>query len=472
MITGVGTVRIKFSDTKKSLTLPAYYIKDAETCLLSNKLLYQLGCNINYDPSYGSIKFANEEHSKLQDINGISKAWIEQSTDTYYTTLDHSSDSIWHYRFMHASTNKLSHLELFENEKLTSADCETCALTKMRRMPLKTDSLLKTKARKKNQVWHLDLLLPSIHHTGCMLFSLSTKSSDLKHSLNNLLSQAKTTCNLFVLDIQTGFLTTEFLSTLHENKIRFKLATPERHGETNGLAERSTLSLRALARSAIKHAKLSTDWWKFAFNYASFIKNRLPHIALENPTPFEVFHGYKPKLQHLKVFGCLAHKIVPTQQRKDKFNDVSIPLIFLGFDPLGSFLTCTLLNKRTKRVSHAQLQNIHFVETKFHDTISRTEKLPMIKISKHSTNLYETDTTESTDTDDDSNTEPSHSLTIETSRSSSVPVETNPPEDDDGTTTTVPVESSNLDTEGTQQHPIFKQSYSRTGRTLKLPKTI
>eukprot|EP00924_Labyrinthula_sp_SR-Ha-C_P005496 snap_masked-scaffold_62-processed-gene-0.56-mRNA-1 protein AED:0.32 eAED:0.32 QI:0/-1/0/1/-1/1/1/0/231 len=231
----------------------------------------------------------------------------------------------------------------------------------MRRMPLKTDSLLKTKARKKNQVWHLDLLLPSRHHTGCMLvvadqftrwiwtsFSLSTKSTDLKHSFSNLLSQSKTTCNLLVLDRQTGFLTTEFLSTLHENKIRFKLATPERHGETNGLAERSILSLRTLPRFALKHAKLSTDWWKFAVNHASFIKNRLPHIALENLTPLEVFHGYKPKLQHVKVFGCLAHKIVPTQQRKDKFNDVSIPLIFLGFNPLGSFLTCTLLNKRTK----------------------------------------------------------------------------------------------------------------------------
>eukprot|EP00924_Labyrinthula_sp_SR-Ha-C_P001216 snap_masked-scaffold_7-processed-gene-17.6-mRNA-1 protein AED:0.35 eAED:0.84 QI:0/0/0/0.5/1/1/2/0/1023 len=483
MITGVGTVQIKFSDTTRSLTLPAYYIKDAETCLLSNKLLYQLGCNINYDPSHGSIKFANGEHSKLQNINGISKAWIEHSTDPCYTTLDHSPDSIWHYRFMHASTNKLSHLGLFENEKFTSADCETCALTKMRRMPLKTDSLLKTKARKKNQVWHLDLLLPSRHHTGCMLvvadqftrwiwtsFSLSTKSSDLKHSFYNLLSQAKTSCNLLVLDRQTGFLTTEFLSTLHENKIRFKLATPERHGETKGLAERSILSLRTLARSALKHAKLSTDWWKFAVNYASFIKNRLPHIALENLTPFEVFHGYKPKLQHVKVFGCLAHKIVPTQQRKDKFNDVSIPLIFLGFDPLGSFLTCTLLNKRTKRISHAQLQDIHFVETKFHDSISRAEKLPLIKISKHSMNLYETDSTESSGSDDDSTTEPSHSLNFETSKSSTTPEEINPPEDDEETPPTAPVESSNLDTEGTQQHPIFKQSHSRTGRTLKLPK--
>eukprot|EP00924_Labyrinthula_sp_SR-Ha-C_P003842 snap_masked-scaffold_3-processed-gene-6.12-mRNA-1 protein AED:1.00 eAED:1.00 QI:0/-1/0/0/-1/1/1/0/373 len=350
-------------------------------------------------------------------------------------------------------------------------------------MSLKTDSLLKTRARKKNQVWHLDLLLQSRHHTGCMLvvadqftrwiwtsFSLSTKSSDLKYSFYNLLSQAKTSCNLLVLDRQTGFLTTEFLSTLHESKIRFKLATPERHRETNGLAERSILLLRTLTRSALRYSKLSTDWWKFTFNYASFIKNRLPHIALEKPTPFEVFHGYKPKLQHVKVFGCLAHKIVPSQQRKDKFNDVSIPLIFLGFDPLGSFLTCILLNKRTKRISHAQLQYIHFVETKFHDTISRTEKLPMIKISKHSTNLYETDPTESNDTDDDSTTEPSQSLNFETSKSSSTPEETNPPEDDEETPATAPVESSNLDTEGTQQHPIFKQSHSRTGRTLKLSK--
>eukprot|EP00924_Labyrinthula_sp_SR-Ha-C_P015497 maker-scaffold_4-snap-gene-1.39-mRNA-1 protein AED:0.38 eAED:0.47 QI:0/0/0/0.5/0/0/4/0/296 len=281
-------------------------------------------------------------------------------------------------------------------------------------------------------------------------FSFSTKSSDLKHINPKL--QA-------------------IYFTFHENKAHFKLATPERHGETNGLAERSILLLRTLARSALKHSKLSTDWWKFAVNYTSFVENRSPHITLENLTPCKNFSWLQTKTS-----TCKTHRIVPSQQRKDKFNDVSIPLIFLGFDPLASFLTCTLLNKRTKRISHSQLQDIHFVETKFHDSISRGEKLPLIKISKHSTNLYETDSTESIDTDDDSTTEPSQSLNFETNQSISRPEESSFPDVDTvasaatDSTTTTPVKSSNLDSEHSREYPIFKQSYSRKGRTLKLPK--
>eukprot|EP00924_Labyrinthula_sp_SR-Ha-C_P005516 augustus_masked-scaffold_62-processed-gene-0.19-mRNA-1 protein AED:1.00 eAED:1.00 QI:0/0/0/0/1/1/2/0/470 len=85
-------------------------------------------------------------------------------------------------------------------------------------------------------------------------------------------------------------------------------------------------------------------------------------------------------------------------------------------------------------------------------------------------NLYEADSTKSSGTDDDSIKEPSQSLNFETSNSSTTPEETNLPEDDEETPATAPVEPSTLDTEGTQQHPIFKQTHSRTGRTLKLPK--
>jgi hypothetical protein len=50
-----------------------------------------------------------------------------------------------------------------------------------------------------------------------------------------------------------------------------------------------------------------------------FLLNRLPTRALQNKTPYEAWHGYKPSLQNLKIFGCLCFTYVP-QVRRDKLD--------------------------------------------------------------------------------------------------------------------------------------------------------
>ena len=48
---------------------------------------------------------------------------------------------------------------------------------------------------------------------------------------------------------------------------------------------------------------------------AVYLKNRLPHSAVKDQTPYEVLHGKKPTISHLQLFGteCFVH--IPEEAR-------------------------------------------------------------------------------------------------------------------------------------------------------------
>ena len=63
---------------------------------------------------------------------------------------------------------------------------------------------------------------------------------------------------------------------------------------------------------------------------ATYILNRCPTKALYSITPYEAWHGHKPSISHLRVFGCLAYALMPKQQRK-KLDDKAVKCILVGY---------------------------------------------------------------------------------------------------------------------------------------------
>lgn len=64
---------------------------------------------------------------------------------------------------------------------------------------------------------------------------------------------------------------------------------------------------------------------------AVFILNRAPTKSLKNMTPYEAWHGKKPRVDHLKTFGCVAHvKVVGPGITK--LSDRSLKMVFLGYE--------------------------------------------------------------------------------------------------------------------------------------------
>ena len=77
--------------------------------------------------------------------------------------------------------------------------------------------------------------------------------------------------------------------------------------QSNGVAERHTQTLSAMVRPALEHAPPSL--WAEGYNWACYIKNRLPHSALYGITAYEALYNAKPYISHLRPFytKCQAH---------------------------------------------------------------------------------------------------------------------------------------------------------------------
>lgn len=57
---------------------------------------------------------------------------------------------------------------------------------------------------------------------------------------------------------------------------------------------------------------------------------------LDNVTPEEAWSGFKPNLNHLRVFDSIAYRHVPGQLRK-KLDDKGEMMIFVGYHSTGGY---------------------------------------------------------------------------------------------------------------------------------------
>ena len=74
---------------------------------------------------------------------------------------------------------------------------------------------------------------------------------------------------------------------------------------------------------------LPKSLWAEAIATANYLRNRSPS-SFHDTTPYELFHGTKPDLQHLRIFGARAYAHIPAALR-NKLDTVSEPGRFIGY---------------------------------------------------------------------------------------------------------------------------------------------
>ena len=84
------------------------------------------------------------------------------------------------------------------------------------------------------------------------------------------------------------------------------------------------------ARSMLAEAKLPRRFWAEAVATAVYLRNRSPTTAVKGMTPCEALTGEKPRVDTLRVFGCLAYAHIPKDKRQ-KFDSKARRCIFLGY---------------------------------------------------------------------------------------------------------------------------------------------
>ena len=69
--------------------------------------------------------------------------------------------------------------------------------------------------------------------------------------------------------------------------------------------------------------------WGEALLSACFLQNRIPHKKTQK-TPYELWKGFVPNLNYLKVWGCLAKVLLP-DFKKRKIGSKTSDCLFIGY---------------------------------------------------------------------------------------------------------------------------------------------
>ena len=94
-------------------------------------------------------------------------------------------------------------------------------------------------------------------------------------------------------------------------------------------------------------AKLDITFWAEAIGTMTYIRNRSPTRALSGKTPEELWSGIKPKVHHMRIFGCEAFAHIPKIKRQ-KFQAKGVKCIFVGY--ANETKGYRLWNPTTKRI--------------------------------------------------------------------------------------------------------------------------
>ena len=125
------------------------------------------------------------------------------------------------------------------------------------------------------------------------------------------------------------YLSTKFQSFLRSNGIIHQMSCPYTP-EQNGLAERKNRHIVETSITLLQQASLSSQFWYHAFATATYLINRMPTSTLGMKSPFEALYHTPPRLDHLKVFGCLCYPSMKPY-RPNKLAPKTMECIFLGY---------------------------------------------------------------------------------------------------------------------------------------------
>jgi hypothetical protein len=100
--------------------------------------------------------------------------------------------------------------------------------------------------------------------------------------------------------------------------------------QQNRVAERRNRTICEMARSMMTEKEMPVTFWAEVVSIAMYLQNRCFTTSVTRKTPFIAFIGRKPRVKHLKVFGCICYTHVPSSLRQ-KFDGKAKKGVFVGF---------------------------------------------------------------------------------------------------------------------------------------------
>jgi len=101
--------------------------------------------------------------------------------------------------------------------------------------------------------------------------------------------------------------------------------------QQNGVVERKNRSLEELTRTMLSESSLPKYFWVEAVNTSCYVMNRVLIRPILKRTPYEIFNGRKPNINHLRVFGCSCFVLNNGKESLGKFDEKANLGIFIGY---------------------------------------------------------------------------------------------------------------------------------------------
>ncbi|CAI7757763.1 unnamed protein product, partial [Closterium sp. NIES-53] len=224
--------------------------------------------------------------------------------------------------------------------------CSTCMQAKFTRFPF-SSSEATTKAPLDEVV--MDVVVPlklgaagaeyfltivDVYTRMTWVYVLSKKSDVAETVKTDWLPMVERQQDRLVKAIRTDrggeFLGKDFGLWLKKNGIRHSLTMPYSPA-MNGIAERANRTITETARGLLIEAGLPDYFWPDAVRSACVAKNRaLTHVGADKWVPYVEWIGRKPKVDMLRVFGCMCMALVPKHLRHNKLGAKAIWAVHLG----------------------------------------------------------------------------------------------------------------------------------------------
>lgn len=262
---------------------------------------------------------------------------------------------LWHARLGYtnmktvremAKGNSVVGMRCSNTTNSTQADhCEACILGKQCRKSFPSSI---TRAEKPGELIHFDICGPmSIRsigrssvmavfvddHSGMVFVKPMKSKADIIDAVRDVILKASAAghrVKRLRSDNAKEFKSTEFKQVMRKYNIIQEFST-EYCPEQNGRIERQNRTVVEMARTMLAAADLPLNLWGEASNTAALIRNFIPLDRLEGRTPWEIWHGTKPNINFLRVFGSKAYALIEGQ--RNKFAQKSEQLILVGFEP-------------------------------------------------------------------------------------------------------------------------------------------
>ena len=352
-IQGKGSIRFATDDGKECVLKEVYFIPNLCNNIISLGQLSENGSKVVIE---GEYLWVYDGKGKLlmkvrKSTNRLYKVIIKDEKSTCLLTKAEENSWLWHARLGHVnfpaiilmSKNKMA-LGLPEITHPKSI-CEGCLMSKQTRRPFPSQTDFTAKERL--ELVHGDICGPISPPTltGNKYFLLFVddfsramwvymiKSKDEAFSCFKkfrVLVEKESKQEIKVLRTDRGgeFCSNEFVKYCEDVGIVRHYTAPY-SPQQNGVVERRNRTVVAMGRSLLKERDMPSYMWAEAIRHAVYLLNRLPTRAVSGETPYEAWTKKKPRVDYLKVFGCIAYMKVPNIHVK-KLDNRSKRVVHLG----------------------------------------------------------------------------------------------------------------------------------------------